>query len=152
MREAPGFRSGRVPGGRPVSPGACSRAAHGRRGGVHSGGKELYRRAPTLEAAVWSWLDQFGQGKLVVKVDTSDLGRQLDLLNAAGRRLSTEMIVVGQLIGTAIRAVVAVQPAIAATLGFIPGLAITAFLVTPGYSFYFLLRSEAGGGGSDDPR
>ena len=109
-------------------------------------GKELIRRAPTLEAAAWSWVDQFGKGKLVVEVDTSDLGKQLSQINSAGRRLSTGMIVVGQLIGTAILAVVALQPEVAQNLGFIPGLAITAFVVTLGYSFYILLRSEAGGG------
>jgi ubiquinone biosynthesis protein len=109
-------------------------------------GKELLRRVPTLEAAAWSWLDQFGRGKLVVQIDTSDLDRQLTQINAAGRRLSTGMIVVGQLIGTAILAVVALQPSVAASLGFIPGLAITAFLLTLGYSFYILLRGEAGGG------
>jgi ubiquinone biosynthesis protein len=109
-------------------------------------GKELLSRVPTLEAAAWSWLDQFGRGKLVVQIDTSDLDRQLTQINAAGRRLSTGMIVVGQLIGTAILAVVALQPSVAASLGFIPGLAITAFLLTLGYSFYILLRGEAGGG------
>jgi ubiquinone biosynthesis protein len=112
-------------------------------------GKELFRRAPTLEAAAWSWLDQFGKGKLVVEIDTSDLGKQLDTLNAAGRRLSTGMIVVGQLIGTAILAIVTLQPEIASNLGFIPGLAMTAFVVVLVYSFYILIRSEAGGGGSD---
>ncbi len=113
-------------------------------------GKELLRRAPTLEAAAWSWLDQFGRGKLVVEVDTSDLGKQLDKLNAAGRRLSTGMIVVGQLIGTAILAVVTLQPQISASLGFIPGLAIGAFVVVLLYSFYILVRSEAGGGSADE--
>ena len=112
-------------------------------------GKELFRRAPTLEAAAWSWLDQFGKGKIVVELDTSDLGKQLDTLNAAGRRLSTGMIVVGQLVGTAILAVVAIQPEVADTLGFIPGLAMTAFVVVLVYSFYILFRSGAGGGDTD---
>ena len=109
-------------------------------------GKELLRRAPTLEAAAWSWVDQFGKGKLVVEVDTSDLGKQLDTLNAAGRRLSTGMIVVGQLIGTAILAVIALQPAIADNLGFIPGVAMTAFMIVLVYSFWILIRGDAGGG------
>jgi ubiquinone biosynthesis protein len=110
-------------------------------------GKELLRRAPTLEAAAWSWVDQFGKGKLVVEVDTSDLGKQLEQLNSAGRRLSTGMIVVGQLIGSAILAVVALQPTIADNLGFIPGLAMTAFLVVLAYSFWILVKGDAGGGG-----
>ena len=111
-------------------------------------GKELVRRAPTLEAAAWSWLDQFGRGKLVVEVDTTDLGNQFEKLNSIGRRLTTGMIVVGQLIGTAIFAVVTLQPQMAASLGFVPGLAVTAFVASLVYSFYILLRSEAGGGGS----
>ncbi len=113
-------------------------------------GKELLRRAPTLEAAAWSWLDQFGRGKLVVEVDTTDLGIQFEKLNAAGRRLSTGMIVVGQLIGTAILAVVTLQPAIASQLGFVPGLALSAFVVVLLYSFYILFRGDAGGGRTGD--
>ena len=109
-------------------------------------GKELLRRVPTLETAAWSWVDQFGKGKLVVEVDTSDLGRQLDKFGKAGQRLSTGMIVVGQLIGTAILAVVALQPEVASTLGFIPGLAITAFLVVLAYSFWILVRGDRDGG------
>ncbi len=109
-------------------------------------GKELLRRAPTLEAAAWSWVDQFGKGKLVVEVDTSDLGKQLEQINAAGRRLSTGMIVVGQLIGTAILAVVVLQPAVTESLGFIPGVAVTAFIVVLAYSFWILLKGDAGGG------
>lgn len=62
--------------------------------------------------------------------------------------LSTGMIVVGQLIGTAILAIVVVQPEIAANLGFIPGLAMTAFVIVLSDSFYILIRSEAGGGGA----
>jgi hypothetical protein len=60
------------------------------------------------------------------------------------------MIVVGQLIGTAILAIVTLQPAISDTLGFIPGLAMGAFVVVLLYSFYILIRSEAGGGGASD--
>ena len=87
----------------------------------------------------------------MVELDTSDLGKQLDTLNAAGRRLSTGMIVVGQLIGTAILAVVTLQPGVAENLGFIPGLALGAFVVVLVYSFYVLFRGDAGGGGRDQP-
>jgi ubiquinone biosynthesis protein len=73
-------------------------------------GQELVRRLPTLESAAWSWLDQFGKGKLVVEVDTSDLNRQIGKVSDLGRQLAIGMLVTGQLIGTAILAVVLLQP------------------------------------------
>ena len=62
------------------------------------------------------------------------------------------MIVVGQLIGTAILAVIALQPAIPTDLGFIPGLAMTAFMIVLVYSFWILIRGDAGGGRAGEGR
>ncbi|MGZ3588449.1 MAG: AarF/UbiB family protein [Candidatus Limnocylindrales bacterium] len=72
-------------------------------------GQEFVRRLPTLEAAVWKWMDQFGRGKLVVEVDTSDLNRQIGKVGDLGRQLAIGMLVTGQLIGTAILTVVLLQ-------------------------------------------
>jgi ubiquinone biosynthesis protein len=73
-------------------------------------GQELARRVPTLESAVWKWMDQFGKGKLVVEIDTSDLNAQIGKVSDLGRQLAIGMLVAGQLIGTAILAVVLLQP------------------------------------------
>ena len=42
-------------------------------------GQEVVRRLPTLKAAAWSWVDQLGKGKLVVTVDTADVGIWIEL-------------------------------------------------------------------------
>src|SRR5262249_29673462 len=44
-------------------------------------GRQLLQRLPTLEAGLWSWLDQVGKGQLTIKVDTSDLDEQFGSLN-----------------------------------------------------------------------
>ncbi|MCJ7710057.1 MAG: AarF/UbiB family protein, partial [Chloroflexi bacterium] len=80
-------------------------------------GKELVRRLPTLESAAFMWIDQFGKGKITVAIDTSDLDSQFRQLDDTGRRLTVGLLTVGQLIGTAILAVVLLQPAIAETVG-----------------------------------
>jgi ubiquinone biosynthesis protein len=106
-------------------------------------GQELLRRAPTLEAAAWSWLDQFGKGRLEVHIDTSDLGNQVEKINELGRQLAIGLLAAGQLIGTAIISIVLLQPAAAQfqSLGYF---AIIAFAVALAISLYILLRALRG--------
>jgi len=92
-------------------------------------GRQLLQRAPTLESALWKWLDQFGQGQLTIKLDTSDLGKQFGTLNKIGGMVTVGMILAGALVGLAIVTVAMLQPSIANTLGPIPGLVAVAFLV-----------------------
>jgi ubiquinone biosynthesis protein len=107
-------------------------------------GQELVRRLPTLESAAWSWLDQFGKGKLVVEVDTSDLNRQIGKVSDLGRQLAIGMLVTGQLIGTAILAVVLLQPTTLEefqTFAYIGLIAFGISLVVSLYVLYRALRS-----------
>jgi len=103
-------------------------------------GKQVLRRMPTLEQAAYMWLDQFGKGKITVAIDASDLGTQFQQLDETGRRLTAGLMVVGQLIGTAILAVIALQPAVASTVGPLVGVAILAFFGVLVYSLVMVYR------------
>ena len=37
-------------------------------------GRQVVRRLPALDQAAYSWLDQFGKGKITVAIDAGDLG------------------------------------------------------------------------------
>jgi ubiquinone biosynthesis protein len=106
-------------------------------------GQELLRRAPTLESAAWSWLDQFGKGRIEVHLDTSDLGNQVEKINDLGRQLAIGMLAAGQLIGSAILAVILLQPAAEQfqSLGYF---AIIAFVIAFAISLYVLYRTLRG--------
>jgi ubiquinone biosynthesis protein len=114
-------------------------------------GQELLRRLPTLESAAWSWLDQFGKGKLVVEVDTKDLNAQIAKVSDLGRQIAIGMLVTGQLIGTAILAVVLLQPATFeefATFAYIGLMAFGVALIVSMFVLYRALRppdTEGGG-------
>jgi ubiquinone biosynthesis protein len=113
-------------------------------------GKELVRRLPTLESAAFMWIDQFGKGKITVAIDTSDLDTQFRQLDDTGRRLTVGLLTVGQLIGTAILAVVLLQPAIADTVGPLANLAVIAFFGVLAYSLFVVYR--VGRRQDDNPR
>jgi ubiquinone biosynthesis protein len=102
-------------------------------------GKELARRAPNLDTALLKWLDVVNQGKLVVQVDTSDLDRSIEKVGGAGRQATIGLIVVGQLIGTAIVMAILLQPALSQYVG-VAYAAMIAFAVTLVVSFYVLYR------------
>ncbi len=101
--------------------------------------KELARRVPSMESAAFKWLDQFNRGKIVVEVDTSDLTRSSDKVASLGRQATTGIIVVGQLIGTAIAMVILLQPQLSEFTGF-AYLAMIVFGVTLIVSFVVLFR------------
>ena len=105
--------------------------------------KELARRTPSLESAAFKWLDQFNKGKLTVELDTSDLSRSIDKINDLGRQATVGIIVVGQLIGTAIAMIILLQPALAAFTSF-AYVAMIAFGVTLLVSFVVLYRMLTG--------
>jgi ubiquinone biosynthesis protein len=102
-------------------------------------GKELARRAPTLDTALLKWLDVVNQGKLVVQVDTSDLDRSIGKVGNAGRQATIGLIVVGQLIGTAIVMAILLQPSLSQYIG-VAYAAMIAFGVTLVVSFWVLYR------------
>ena len=107
--------------------------------------KELGRRAPTLESSVLKWLDILQQGKIVVEVDTSQLSSSIDKVSGLGQQATVGLIVVGQLIGTAIAMSILLQPALAAYTG-LAYVAMIAFGVTLLVSFWVLFRVLLRGG------
>jgi ubiquinone biosynthesis protein len=108
-------------------------------------GKELARRAPSLDESLLKWLDVLNRGKLVVEVDTSDLGRSIAKVGAVGRQATIGLIVVGQLIGTAIVMAILLQPSLSQYLG-VAYAAMIAFGVTLVVSFIVLYRLSFGRG------
>jgi ubiquinone biosynthesis protein len=102
-------------------------------------GKEMARRVPSLEGAALSWLDQFNKGKFVVEVDTKGLERSIGSVSDIGRQATVGVIVVGQLIGTAIVMAILLQPSLTQFQG-VAYLAMIAFAVTLVVSFVVLFR------------
>lgn len=102
-------------------------------------GKELARRVPSMEGAALQWLDMFNKGKIVVEVDTKGLEKSIAGINDIGRQATVGVIVVGQLIGTAIVMAILLQPELAQFQG-VAYLAMIAFAVTLLVSFIVLFR------------
>jgi ubiquinone biosynthesis protein len=102
-------------------------------------GKELARKVPSFEGAALSWIDQFNKGKFVVEVDTKGLERSISSVSAIGRQATVGVIVVGQLIGTAIVMAILLQPSLSQFQG-VAYLAMIAFAVTLIVSFVVLFR------------
>jgi hypothetical protein len=65
-------------------------------------GKEVLRRLPSLQDATLSWLDQYQKGKIVVELDTSDLGREIGRFSVVGRQLAGAAIVAGAVVASGI--------------------------------------------------
>jgi len=102
-------------------------------------GKELARRVPSMEGAALQWLDMFNKGKIIVEVDTKGLERSIGGINEIGRQATVGVIVVGQLIGTAIVMAILLQPSLSQFQG-VAYLAMIAFGVTLIVSFIVLFR------------
>ena len=102
-------------------------------------GKELAQRAPSMEAAALKWLDLFNKGKIVVEVDTSQLSDAVQKVGGLGKQATIGLIVVGQLIGTALAMIILLQPALSQFIGFAYA-AMIAFGITLVVSFVVLFR------------
>jgi len=102
-------------------------------------GKELARRAPSLDESVIKWLDVINRGKLVVEVDTSELNKAVAKVGGVGQTATIGLIVVGQLIGTAIVMAILLQPSLSEFQG-VAYAAMIAFGVTLFVSFVVLFR------------
>ncbi len=112
-------------------------------------GKELARKVPSLEGAALSWIDQFNKGKFVVEVDTKGLERSISSVSDIGRQGTVGVIVVGQLIGTAIVMAILLQPSLEQFQG-VAYLAMIAFAVTLVVSFVVLFRLFFAPAGRDE--
>jgi ubiquinone biosynthesis protein len=102
-------------------------------------GKELARRAPTLEEGALRWLDMFGKGRITVDLDTSGLDRSIARATDLGRSTTVGLIVTGQLIGTAIAMAILLQPGVTQFLS-VAYLAMIAFGATLIASFVIAYR------------
>jgi len=102
-------------------------------------GKELASRLPSMEGAALKWLDMFNEGKLTVEVDTKGLEKSIASVSDIGRQATVGVIVVGQLIGTAIVMAILLQPSLSQFQG-VAYLAMIAFAVTLIVSFVVLFR------------
>ena len=111
-------------------------------------GREVVRRVPSLEDAAFKWIDAFNKGRLTVEVDTTELNESIKQVGNLGRQATVGLIVVGQLIGTAIAMVILLQPAMAqfASLAYV---AMIAFGFTLIVSFYVLFRVMLRGDGGE---
>jgi ubiquinone biosynthesis protein len=120
-------------------------------GSVVRVGKELARRVPSMEGAALKWLDMFNQGKLTVEVDTKGLEKSIAGINEIGRQATVGVIVVGQLIGTAIVMAILLQPSLE-QFQSVAYLAMIAFAVTLLVSFVVLFRVFLAPSDRDDDR
>jgi ubiquinone biosynthesis protein len=111
-------------------------------------GKELARRVPSMEGAALQWLDMFNRGKITVEVDTKGLERSIASVSDIGRQATVGVIVVGQLIGTAIVMAILLQPELSQFQG-VAYVAMIAFAITLLVSFVVLFRVFLG---RDGPR
>ena len=69
-------------------------------------GREIANRMPSLQDATGKWLDQYMKGQLSVKVDTSDLDKQMGSLGRIVRLMTAGILLAGLVIGSAIAATV----------------------------------------------
>ena len=76
-----------------------------------------------------------------MEVDTSDLNKQIAKVSDLGRQLAIGMLVTGQLIGTAILAVVLLQPSVAEEFQTFAYIGLVAFGVSLIVSMYVLYRA-----------
>jgi ubiquinone biosynthesis protein len=115
-------------------------------------GRELVRRIPTLEQAAYLWMDQLGKGRITVAIDATDLGTQFERIDDTGRRLTQGLLAVGQLIGSAILAAIALQPAISAQTGPLATVAVVVFFGVLANSLLVGYRLSRPRGGNERPR
>ena len=110
-------------------------------------GKELARRAPTIEDSIIGWLDVLNRGQDRRRgrhVRAQSRGRKV---GDVGRQATVGLIVVGQLIGTAIVMAIMLQPSLAEFQ--VAYAAMIAFGITLVVSFIVLFRVFLNRGNDD---
>lgn len=66
--------------------------------------REVVQRLPSLQGATVGWLDQYQKGRFAVKVDTSDLAKELHATRSMARMAIIDVLLVGMIIGSEIAA------------------------------------------------
>lgn len=107
-------------------------------------GRELLRRVPALKTGAYKWLDNITAGGVQVKLDTSELSRQVAELDVVLRRVVIGLVLGGLIIGMAIFSVGTAQVAstVATTAGdyTIPLIATLAFGIVTAFSLIVIWR------------
>jgi ubiquinone biosynthesis protein len=106
-------------------------------------GTRLARRMPSFEDGLGRWLDVAARGRISVELDTSALDRSIARAEGTGRQLAAGLLVVGQLIGTAIVMVTLLQPTLV-DFQLFGAIAILAFVISLVTSFAVLRRALTG--------
>ena len=109
------------------------------KGQLMATGRQALGNIPSLQSATLSWIDQYKKGKLVVEVDTGDLTDQIGKISTLGDRLTVGLVLVGQLIGTAIVAVLLTQMD-TTSYAWLPLIGIGMFVVMLGVSLWVLWK------------
>jgi ubiquinone biosynthesis protein len=79
-------------------------------------GKELIRRLPDLRQVGFKWIDNLSSGGVQVKLDTSELSKQVNDIDSALRRLAIGLMLAGLVVGTGIVAAGVAIAIVGATL------------------------------------
>ncbi|MCB0193901.1 MAG: AarF/ABC1/UbiB kinase family protein [Anaerolineae bacterium] len=78
--------------------------------------RELVQRMPTLRDAAFSWLEQYQAGQFNLKLDTSDLSKDIQSVRNLGRQIIIGVMLIGMIIGSSIAVSVAASSGGANTL------------------------------------
>ncbi|MCB0164207.1 MAG: AarF/ABC1/UbiB kinase family protein [Anaerolineae bacterium] len=64
--------------------------------------RELVQRMPSLRDAAFSWLEQYQAGQFNLKLDTSDLSKDIQSVRNLGRQIIIGVMLIGMIIGSSI--------------------------------------------------
>jgi ubiquinone biosynthesis protein len=112
--------------------------------------REVLYRLPSIVEATTKWLDQYESGRLTIRLDTSDLSRDVTRLdkamNRALERLVVGLALVGWLIGAAVAATVNIE-----VMGFrLSNIAFYMFIAGLFVGAYIIFSSMRRLGGDDE--
>lgn len=66
--------------------------------------QDAAKQLPSLQTATLGWLNQYKKGRFEVKLDTSDLAKEVHSLQSIARQVTVGIMLVGMIIGSAIAA------------------------------------------------
>ena len=64
--------------------------------------RELVQRMPSLRDAAFKWLEQYQSGQFTLRLDTSDLSKDINTIRSVGRQIIIGLMLVGMIIGSSI--------------------------------------------------
>jgi ubiquinone biosynthesis protein len=99
---------------------------------------ELIERLPTLGEATLKWLDQYQQGQLQLRLDTSDLSKNVKQVRGISIQVTIGVLLVGMIIGSAIAADITVARQF--TWPILPDLPLLGYVLSMMVAAIFVLR------------